>query len=89
MVAPPAVFVLVLILWPIVSLMIGNMIESGDVYQGAQAATIANIINVGLGFLGILSLIATPIGFLIGIVLLLKGKKKIQDSKAETVENTQ
>lgn len=74
MVIPPAVFVLILIAWPIFSLLIGNMIEAGSIQSGANTVRTANLINVIMGFLGILSLAATPIGFVAGLVLLLKRK---------------
>ena len=79
-VLPPAALILILIAWSVVSFVMGQMIYSGSVDSGQGLATTANIINVALGFLGILSVLMIPIGLVVGIVLLVTNKKNAPQS---------
>ncbi len=64
MAAPVIVFVLVLLVWGAVAMLAGN--------AGGVSAT--RSVNVVLGFVGILSMIASPICFIVGLVILLQKK---------------
>lgn len=92
LVTPFLGLVLVLAAWAVTSFVIGQMIsaspptyletsdQSGRMMQLAQPdvrSTAANIINVALGFLGIIFVIMIPVGLLVGIILLAK-KDQVQ-----------
>lgn len=69
---PPATLIVVLVLWAIVSMVFSQMIGTGSFDGSQNTAFIAQILNFVLGLLGLLSLLFSPIGFVVGIILLLK-----------------
>lgn len=78
MVGPFIVLFIILCTWAVVSYAIGVVVTS-DQSAGAGIVAMARTINVILGFLGILSVIAIPVGFVVGIIHLVK-----KDSSSET-----
>ncbi|MDD5438477.1 MAG: hypothetical protein PHC70_05035 [Patescibacteria group bacterium] len=68
LVAPPIFFVLILGLWMLVSGVGRSFIQSD------QATAGMSILNVGFGLLGIIGLLALPIGIIAGMVFLLRKK---------------
>jgi Na+/H+-dicarboxylate symporter len=70
MVGPFVSLFIILSLWAVVSFVIGTMVNTGSDAGGLQS--IAQAINMVLGFAGILSVLAVPIGFVVGIVFMVK-----------------
>ena len=73
MVGPFISLFIVLSAWAVVSFVIGTMVNTGSDAGGLQS--IAQIINMVLGFAGILSVLAVPIGFVVGIIYMVKQDK--------------
>ncbi|MEI7512928.1 MAG: hypothetical protein WCK01_05745 [Candidatus Uhrbacteria bacterium] len=68
---------LILAAWALISFMMSSVVASGaDVSTGA--VTIARIVNVVLGFLGIIGVIMIPVGFVVGIIMFTRKDDSVQ-----------
>lgn len=76
MISPPMVLVAVLIAWSLIAVLIPVFaVKSG----GAGLVFVGKYINVILGVIGLLCVVLIPIGFVTGLILLLKESAKKQD----------
>jgi uncharacterized membrane protein len=66
---------LILAAWALISFMI--VAASGDDVSSG-VVTIARIVNVVLGFLGIIGVIMIPVGFVVGIIMFTRKDDSIQ-----------
>lgn len=76
MVMPPIVLLGILVLWGIISFVAGMMV-GGSAGTTSSAVVGLRVVNVGLGFFGILSVIAIPIFLIIGLIYILTGPKEV------------
>lgn len=76
MVAPPIIFVAILALWMIIAFVASSSVDSNQVATGMR------FMNISLGLLGIISLLALPIGIVVGMVLLLKKDKQVSEKSS-------
>ena len=76
MALPPIVLLGVLMVWAIISFIASSLLGSDAAATGTTVAAL-RIVNVGLGFIGILSVIAIPIFVIVGLVYILTAPKPV------------
>lgn len=69
---------LVLVIWSVTAFTFSTMVTSGD--ATAMVST-ARIVNMVLGFVGIISVLMIPIGLIVGVVIMV-GRKTEQPLQA-------
>lgn len=77
MVVPPVLFVLNLIALGIGAAVLGGM--SGE--SSGFAIVAANIFRVVTGLVGIVSMLGTPVGFIVGLILIVSGGEQTPQTK--------
>ena len=63
--------IVTLMIWGIASFVFSGLLTSG----ATSALGVARLINIMLGFVGILSILMIPVGVIVGIIILVKGKQ--------------
>ena len=81
LIAPFAGLVLILTCWAITSFVLSRLLAGSS--PSSDTTTIANIVNIALGFLGILCVIGIPVGLIVGI-LYLKKREPVDPSKYDS-----
>lgn len=79
MLGPWISLILVLAIWAVAAFTFSSMV-GGDAGQGI--VTTARVVNIVLGFVGILSVVMIPVGLIVGIVVLVMGSKREQPLQA-------
>lgn len=82
MAAPILVLLGTLILWGVTSFVTSSLAAGGA--GGEGLVSVARILNVIFGFVGMISVLAVPIGVVVGIVYLVTAPKPPTDSKTQT-----
>ncbi|MDF1497279.1 MAG: hypothetical protein P1P90_04420 [Patescibacteria group bacterium] len=71
-VLPICIFLGVIIAWPLIAIMISQSLGGVTPNDNLEYSAVFNFINVLLGILGLVSMVMIPIGFIAGIILLVK-----------------
>lgn len=70
-VLPFLILTATLIIWPLLSFVFSSVLATNENPSAGAVATL-QIVNMVLGFFGIASIIMVPIGFVVGVVTLMK-----------------
>lgn len=76
MAMPPIVLLGILLVWGIISFVAKSLL-SGDAAVTGTAVTALRLVNVGLGFIGILCVLAVPVFVVIGLIYILTAPKPV------------
>ena len=80
MALPPIVLLGVLIVWAVISFIASSLLGSDAAASGTTVVAL-RIANVGLGFIGILSVIAIPVFVIIGLIYILTAPKQMMPTE--------
>lgn len=87
MLLPPIGLVTILIVWSLVAVLISIFVLKDG---GAGLVFVANYVNIALGIIGLLCVMLIPIGFVVGLIILLQGSenKHNMNQSLEKIDNT-
>jgi hypothetical protein len=74
-VVPFLVLPLVLVAWALLSFVFSSVLAT-NAYPSAGALATSRIVNIVLGFIGMLSVIMVPVGVVVGVVTLVQKPKQ-------------